>query len=63
MVRSHPVRDCRRSAGPVTKETPTASMRKHTSKVIAFFIPRPMYFPTRSGMLAPPFRSDNIPEK
>jgi len=59
----NPVRRAIRSAGPVTKATPTAKSKNAVKKTSTFFALPPRYLPTMSGMLLPSFRKDNIPEK
>ena len=41
------------SAGPFTKETPTASNRKPVKNVMNLRTPLPRYLPTMSGRLVP----------
>ena len=53
---SQPVRVCSRSAGPVTKETPTAMRMKAEKKTRNFLTPLPRYLPTMSGRLMPSLR-------
>ena len=52
-----------KSAGPFTKETPTASNKNPVKNVMNLRTLFPRYFPTMSGRLVPSWRMESIPEK